>query len=314
MTRRSWALFAAMCVVWGIPFLLIRVAVRDVDPGTLVFARTALGGLVLLPFALRRGGFGPVLRRWRTLVVFSAIGIAMPWLMLGVAERHLSSSLTGLLVAAVPLVGVVVAWATRADDRGGGWLRYTGLLLGVAGVSLLVGLDFGTLHVVPLVEVLGAVIGGAVGPVIMARRLGDLPGILVVCASLFVVALGYLPYAAFHRPDSLSMKTGLSVVALGIVCTALAFVGFFALIGAIGPSRATVITYVNPAVAVALGVLLLNEKFTLAMGIGFPLILIGSVLAARRYAPSPGPAPAVPEGGVVSEEPAQAASVKGCLS
>ena len=117
MTRRGWALFTAMCVIWGIPYLLIRVAVRDIPPGTLVFLRTAIGGLVLLPIALSRGGFGPVLRRWRPLVAFTVIEMAIPWLFLSEAEQHLSSSLSGLLIAAVPLVGVVVAYVVRADER-----------------------------------------------------------------------------------------------------------------------------------------------------------------------------------------------------
>src|SRR3954453_1325583 len=129
MTRRSWALFAAMCVIWGVPYLLIRVAVRDFSPGALVFVRTAIGGLVLLPFAIRAGGFGPVLRRWRPLVAFTVIEVAVPWLLLSDAEQHLSSSLSGLLVAGVPLVGVVVAHAIGSDDRGGGAVRYLGLLL-----------------------------------------------------------------------------------------------------------------------------------------------------------------------------------------
>jgi drug/metabolite transporter (DMT)-like permease len=296
MTRRSWALFAAMCVIWGVPYLLIRVAVRDFAPGTLVFARTAVGGLILLPFALRAGGFGPVLRRWRALVAFTAIEIAVPWLMLSDAERVLSSSLSGLLVAAVPLVGVVVARVAATDDRGGGALRYVGLLLGLAGVVLLLGLDVGQVRLGAVLEMALVAVGYAVAPVIMARRLADLPSIPVVAASLLLTAIGYLPYAATHWPTSVGAKVAWSVIGLGVVCTAVAFVLFFALIAAIGPARATVITYVNPAVAVLLGVLLLGEKFTLGIAIGFPLILAGSVLAARRAeATAPACDAAVPE-------------------
>lgn len=282
MTRRSWALFAAMCVIWGVPYLLIRVAVRDFSPGTLVFARTAIGGLVLLPFALASGGFGPVLRRWRPLVAFTVIELAVPWLLLSDAERVLSSSLSGLLIAAVPLVGVLVARVAGSDDRGGGSLRYAGLLLGLLGVVVLLGLDVGEVRSGALVEMAVVAIGYAVAPVIMARRLADLPSIPVVAAALLLAAVGYLPYAVLHWPHSITAKAGWSVLGLGIVCTALAFVLFFALIAAIGPARATVITYVNPAVALLLGVLLLSERFTLGMAIGFPLILIGSVLAARH--------------------------------
>jgi drug/metabolite transporter (DMT)-like permease len=291
MSRRSWLLFAAMCVIWGIPYLLIRVAVRDVSPGTLVFLRTAIGGLVLLPLALRRGGFGPVLSRWRPLVAFTVIELAIPWLLLSDAEQRLSSSLSGLLVAAVPLVGVLVARIIGSDDRAD-TSRIIGLGLGIAGVALLVGLDLGQLHVSSLLEVAVVVVGYAVAPVIMSRSLADLPSIPVVSASLLLAAIAYLPFAVVSPPRSLTGQEISSIVVLGLVCTALAFVLFFALINDIGPARATVITYVNPAVAVLFGVVLLSERFTLGMGIGFPLILAGSVLAARK---SKVPDPGVPE-------------------
>jgi len=292
MSKRSWILFAAMCVIWGVPYLLIRVAVRDFSPGVLVFARTAIGGVVLLPFALVNGGFGPVLRRWRPLLAFTVIEIGLPWVLLSDAERALSSSLSGLLVAAVPLVGVVVAYVARSEDAGGGWLRYAGLLLGLVGVVVLLGLDFKHVTGRALVEMLLVAIGYAVAPVIMTRRLADLPSYPVIAASLLITAVAYLPYAALNWPASIGGKEAWSVIGLGIVCTALAFVVFFALIADIGPSRATVFTYVNPAVAVLLGVLLLDEPFTAGIAVGFPLILVGSVLAARRSA---APEAAVPE-------------------
>lgn len=291
--RRSWILFAAMCVIWGIPYLLIRVAVRDFSPGTLVFARTALGGLVLLPFAVRSGALGAVARRWRWLLAFTVVEIGVPWLLLSYAERSLSSSLAGLLVAAVPLVGVVVATVLRSADRGGGVLRVAGLALGLAGVVLLLGLDVGQVHAAAVVEMGVVVVGYAVAPVILSRRLADLPSLPVVCASLLLAAVGYLPYAATHLPTSVSISVGLSVLALALICTAVAFLVFFALIAEIGPSRATVFTYVNPAVAVLLGVTVLGERFTAGMAAGLPLILVGSFLAARRAAGDGAPA-AVP--------------------
>lgn len=292
MTRRSWAMFAAMCVIWGIPYLLIRVAVREVQPPALVLLRTGLGGLVLLPFALRRGGFGWIRARWRPLLAFSAIEIAVPWLLLNDAERHLPSSLTGLLVAGVPLVGVVLARLLGGERTSGAQLA--GLLLGLAGVAMLVGLDLGGLRPVSLLELVAVVVGYAVAPVIMARRLADLPPVPVVSASLLLVAVAYLPFGLAGMSTHLAPETIWSIVVLALVCTALAFVVFFALIAAIGPARATVITYVNPAVAVVLGVLLLNERLTVGMMIGFPLILAGSVLAARK--PSGAREAAAPEG------------------
>jgi drug/metabolite transporter (DMT)-like permease len=268
-----------MCVIWGIPYLLIRVAVRDVSPGTLVFMRTAIGGLVLLPLALRSGGFGPVLRRWKPLVAFAAIEIAIPWLLLGDAEERLPSSLTGLLVAAVPLVGVVAGRVAGTGDHVDG-RRWAGLLLGLVGVGMLVGLDLGSLSGLALGEVGLVVIGYATAPIIMATQLSDLPSFPVVSAALLLSALAWAPYGLTHWPRHVAANGVASIVVLGLICTALAFVVFFALIAEIGPARSTVITYVNPAVAVGLGLLLLNEQFTAGMGIGFPLILIGSVLAA----------------------------------
>jgi drug/metabolite transporter (DMT)-like permease len=293
MTRRSWLLFAAMCVIWGIPYLLIRVVVRDGDisPATLVFARTAIGALLLTPLAISRGALRPVLRRWRPLLVYTVIEVAIPWLMLSDAETKLSSSLTGLLVAAVPLVGVAIARLQRSDDRVDA-LRAAGLLLGIGGVVALLGLDIGEVHAVPLVEMGMVVLAYAIGPAIFSRYLADLPGIGVVVLSLAFTAVGYLPVAIVDPPAHLPADVVWSVLGLATICTALAFIVFFALISAIGPARATVITYVNPAVALLLGVVLLDEKFTVGMAVGFPMILAGSVLAARRRsgastAPSP---------------------------
>jgi drug/metabolite transporter (DMT)-like permease len=284
VSRRGWALFAAMCIIWGIPYLLIRVAVRDVSPGTLVFLRTVIGGAVLLPMAVRAGGFRPVLRRWKLLVAFAVLEIAIPWVLLGNAEQHLPSSLTGLLVAAVPLVGVVAGRLTGTGDHIDA-RRWAGLLLGLAGVGVLVGLDLGSVSGLAIVEVGLVTIGYATAPIIMARKLSDLPRFPVVSAALLLSAMAWAPYGLTHWPRHVPATGIASIVVLGLVCTALAFVLFFALVAEIGPGRATVITYVNPAVAVALGLLLLNERFTVGMGIGFPLILIGSVLAAGTSRP-----------------------------
>jgi drug/metabolite transporter (DMT)-like permease len=284
-----------MCVIWGIPYLLIRVAVRDVSPGTLVFMRTAIGGAVLLPMALRSGGFRPVLRRWKPLVAFAVLEIAIPWLLLGNAEQHLPSSLTGLLVAAVPLVGVVAGRLTGTGDHVDA-RRWAGLLLGLLGVGVLVGLDLGSVSGLALVEVGLVVIGYATAPIIMARQLSDLPRFPVVSAALLLSAVAWAPYGLTHWPRHVAATGIASIVVLGLVCTALAFVVFFALIAEIGPARATVITYVNPAVAVVLGLLLLNERFTAGMGIGFPLILVGSVLAASTGRPVGPTDAAAPDG------------------
>jgi drug/metabolite transporter (DMT)-like permease len=284
-------LFAAMCVIWGIPYLLIRVAVRELSPGTLVFARTAPAALLLLPLAVRRGALRPVLRRWRWVVVFAVVELAIPWLLLSGAERHLTSSTAGLLIAAVPLIAAVGYRFAGMEPLGR--RRATGLVIGFAGVAALVGLDFGSLDPGALAAVAVVAVGYAAGPLIVATKLPDLPSLGVVGTAMALTALAYAPWAATHRPAHLSPEVVASVILLTLVCSALAFLLFFELIAEVGPERSTVITYVNPAVAIVLGVALLGEPFTVGLAVGFPLIVAGSVLAtAATPALEPsGPAP-----------------------
>jgi drug/metabolite transporter (DMT)-like permease len=291
VSRRGLILFAAMCVIWGVPYLLIRVAVEEISPATLVLMRCAIAALLLLPIALARDELRPAVRRWGPLLVFAAIEIAIPWVLLGDAERHVSSSLAGLLLASVPLVGATIVLATGEHDRLG-VTTGVGLLLGMLGVAAIVGVNVGEVGAVALVELGLVAVCYSVGPMILQRYLADLPALGVIAASLAITALAYVPIAAFSFPDAMpSAEVVASVAGLGVVCTAIAFLLFFALIAEIGPVRATVITYVNPAVAAVLGVLVLEEDFTAGMAVGFVLVLAGSVLATRP-AGEPGPAPA----------------------
>lgn len=294
MTQRGLVLFALMSVIWGIPYLFIRIAVEEVTPAFLVLARTTLAAAILLPLAIGRVELRPILARWPWLVAFAAIEIALPWVALGSAEQHLSSSLTGILIAGVPLVGTVFAMVTGGADRIGriGWL---GLLIGLLGVAAIVGGDFGSTDVVALLQILVVVVCYAVGPAILARRLGGLPSVGVMALSLLLTALVYVPIGLAQWPVvAPSTDVVVAIVVLAVVCTAAAFLVFAALIDEIGPVRSTVITYVNPAVAAVLGVLVLGETLTPAMLVGFGLVLLGSMLATRPQRPSmtPNPAPA----------------------
>jgi drug/metabolite transporter (DMT)-like permease len=219
--------------------------------------------------------------------------MAIPWILLPSAEQHLSSSLTGLLVAAVPLVGALIARTTGARERLAP-INRAGLLLGLAGVAALVGLDVGSVHVTPLADTLVVVVCYAIGPVILSRMLRGVAPLGVIALSLGATAVCYIPIAAFDWPASRpSTQVVLSLITLAALCSAFAFIVFFALIEAIGPVRATVITYVNPAVAAVLGVALLGESFTGGMAIGFVLVLAGSVLATRAGRGEPALEPAV---------------------
>src|SRR5581483_7241185 len=248
-----------------------------------------------LPLAAARGALRPLLRRWLPLLAFAVIEIAVPWWLLAKAEQQLSSSLTALFLAAVPLIGAAVARTTGRRER---FSRQTlaGLGLGVVGVAVLAGFDTSGVGVLPVVEVVAVAACYAVGPAILDRYLSDSPALGVISASLGLCALVYVPLASAQLPSKAPGAEVLtSVAVLATVCTAAAFVVFFALIAEVGPVRATVITYVNPAVAALAGVAFLGESFTAGMGVGFVLILAGSILATRLspVAAPPELAPAV---------------------
>ncbi len=295
MSRRGWLLFAALSLFWGIPYLFIRVAVTEIDPLLLAFGRTFLGALLLLPFALRQGALRSLLKHWRWILLYTGIEIIIPWFMLGHAETRLNSSTTGLFIAVVPLIAAIILGRLghdRFDAR-----RITGLLLGFAGAALLVGLD---VHIDDLVSV-GALalvtIGYAVGPIIISRKLSDLPPLGVITASLILSALVYAPFTPLVWPDRMVSAQAIgSVVVLAVVCTAGAFLVMFALIAEVGPSRMTFITYLNPAIAIILGALVLQEPFTIGLAIGFPLVIIGSILGTwKSKVPPPEAAGTGPE-------------------
>jgi drug/metabolite transporter (DMT)-like permease len=294
VSRRGWLLFLAMGVLWGVPYLFIKLAVAHVPPASLVFLRTGLGALILIPLAAARGQLRPLLPAWKPVLAYTAIEVSIPWLLLNHAETRLSSSLAGLLLAAVPLVGAVLGWVTRTDRLD--WRRVAGLAIGIAGVAALVGLDLGTGDIGALLEMLGTAVCYAVGPFILARYLSHLPGLGVVAASLVLTAIVYAVPAALQLPglrlpgDALVQVIG-SVVVLAVVCTVIAFLTFFKLIEEVGPARATVITYLNPAVAIGLGVAFLGEPFTAGIAVGFVLVLLGSALATRRSRPVAAPEP-----------------------
>ncbi len=307
MSRKGWLLFIALCVIWGLPYLFIRVAVRELPPPALVFLRTAPAGLLLALFAFRGGRLRPLLARWRWVLVYTVIELCVPWLLLAHAEERISSSTAGLLVATVPLMAALIYRAAGAADHFDA-RRLTGLFIGFAGVAALVGLDLGGSDPVAIAEMGVVALCYASGPLIISRKLADLQAIGVVTASLVVTALLYAPAGIATMPSSLSGATIGSVVVLAVVCTVAAFLVFFALIREVGPARSTVITYVNPLVAVLLGVAILSEPFTLGIAVGMPLILLGSVLGT---APSLRPRGdgASPDGS--SEEPLRDALAAG---
>jgi len=280
MTRRGWLLFIALGVLWGMPYLLIRIAVSAVDPLVVAGTRTLIGTLLLLPIAWHRKVLVAGFRKWQWLLAYTLVEISVPWLLLGHAETRLNSSTAGLLLAVVPLFAALIV--TKLGHERLELRRVLGLGIGFAGVALLVGIDihFSDLPAVAITMVVALCY--AAGPIIVDRKLNDVPAVGVVTASLIVATLVYAPFAPMVWPEHFPADAVWSVVGLGVLCTAAAFLVFFALIAEVGPARATVITYINPAVAIVLGASVLSEPVTLGMVIGFPLVIVGSVLGTAR--------------------------------
>ncbi len=267
-----------MSVVWGIPYLLIRVAVRQLDPGVLVLGRTAPAALVLAPIVWRRRLLGDIVRQWRWIAAFAFVEFGVPWYLMASAERHITSSLTSLLIAAVPMISVAVQRLRRNGERFSG-RRYAGLLVGALGVILLVvgGVHSGSLRWIALVLVV--TVGYTFGPMILALKLADVPGVAVVAGATAMVAVVWIPWSAFHWPHHANAETLSSVAVLSLVCTAGAFLIFFELVKEVGSTRGVVVTYTNTALAVVLGIAFLAEPLTTVIAVGFPLVLLGSILA-----------------------------------
>ena len=288
MTKRGWLLIGALGLIWGTPYLFIRIAVEEISPSMVVFSRLLMGSLILLPLAVKQGQGGVIKTHTKGIVIFALIEMVIPFGVLGYAEQKISSSLTGLLVAAVPIVNAIITHRLGLDQH---WniKRISGLLIGLAGVSLLVGFEISAENWWSVAIVGFAIIGYALGPVVISQMLSDIPSIGIMAWSQFLGMAIYAPivFTEFNRGtwkyvEQISASAIWSVVGLGLLCTVLAFILLFKAVEEVGPSRTTIITYINPAVAVLLGIIVLSEPLTPGILLAFPVILIGSVLAASK--------------------------------
>jgi drug/metabolite transporter (DMT)-like permease len=288
MTRKGWLLFIAISVIWGIPYLFIKIAVRELDPVVVVCARAIIGATVLLPLAASQQMLRPLLRHWRMLVLFSLIHMAGSFVLISYGEQYVSSSLASLLLAANPLLVALLALGFQKSERING-PRLGGLLLGMVGLIVLLGFDVGGngQQWLGAALLLTAALGYAISALLLKRApLADLPRQGIAAAECSVTTLALLPVALTRLPDKIPSAGALaSLLVLGLICTALALPIFFALIKEVGASRGTVISYVNPAVSVALGVIVLGEPLTAATIAGFLLIIAGSWLSTTGNIP-----------------------------
>jgi drug/metabolite transporter (DMT)-like permease len=283
MTPAAYTLFLVMGLLWGLPYLFIKIAIVEVNPFALAGLRTLIASVLLIPLAMRAGALRPVLKRWPWAVVFGVMEIAIPWVLVGHAESRITSGFAGLMIATVPIAGAVVAYIV-GDHHALSRVRLIGLGIGVLGVVALVGLDSlgGHVDALSVIELLLVAVCYAAAPMIVSQKMGDLPSIGVIAVAILSVTVIYLPATIGQVQHGMpSPKVSAAILVLGLVCTALAFIFFFKLLELVGPARSTVITFLNPAVAVALGILVLGEPLTAGTAIGFPLVLLGSYFATK---------------------------------
>jgi drug/metabolite transporter (DMT)-like permease len=284
MTWRAWATFATLCAIWGLPYFFIKLALQDLSPVCIAWGRITLGAVVLVPIAWHRGVLQKAFAHKAAIVAFAVLELVVPFSLIAMGEQWISSSLTGILIATVPLSVVVIAPLFGVREHLGP-LRIAGLAIGFCGVIAIVGLDtgHGPMLWAGVVCIMISVAGYAIGPLVVQRYLSDVDELGAVAASLVVASVLLLPFAALSAPNHIPSALSLTAVAaLGIACTALALYLYFYLINVAGAARASVVAYINPAVAAVIGVLVLHEPFGWGAGVGLAMILFGSYLATGR--------------------------------
>ena len=285
MSRRAYFHFAVSGLFWGIPYLLMKVAVEDIPPAVIVCGRVLIGAAILIPIAIHQKVLMDAIRGWRFVLPYAIFEMMIPWILITNAEKKISSGLAGLLVATVPIWSTIFA-SMNGDKTVWHSKRLVGIAVGFAGLVGLVGYEsiFGETDIISILMILVAAISYSFAVNMISIKLPDVSGIAINGMAMFITAIAYSPLMILQWPaaNTVSPEAILSLAALGVFCTALAFISFFIVMKEIGPARASIGTYVNTAVAVVLGVLILSEPLTLGIIIGLPLVMIGSFLASRK--------------------------------
>jgi drug/metabolite transporter (DMT)-like permease len=287
MSRKSTLIFALVGLLWGIPYLFIKVAVDEETgyaPAIVVFGRVLIGAAILIPLAIKDRSIFDAFRGIKYVAFYALLEMVIPWILIGTAEQKISSGLAGLLIASVPIWSNIITYfqgdvdALKAN-------RLLGIGIGFVGVVLIVGIETltGSSDPLSILMVIVAAIAYAYAIILIRNKLPDVSGIAINGVAMALTAIFYLPFTIALWPDhTVSPEATYSVIALGIFSTGIAFAFFFTLIADIGPTRASLVTYWNTAVAVVLGVLILSEPITVGIGIGLPLVMLGSWLVNRR--------------------------------
>jgi len=287
MSRRNLVLFILVGFLWGIPYLFIRVAVdpeTGFSPAIVVFMRVFIGALILLPIAIYDKSFFIAIKVWKYIAVYALFEMVIPWILIGTAEQSISSGLAGLLVASVPIFSTIIT-SLHGDKSVWHPRRLFGMGVGFLGVFLLVGIESftGSSNPISILMLLGASIGYAYAVIFISRKLPGVSGVAINGIAMAMTAIFYSPALLLLWPDRAIGTTAIySVIALGVFSTGIAFAVFFTVMAEIGPARASLVTYMNTAFAVVLGVIILSEPLTIGIIVGLPLVLVGSYLASRK--------------------------------
>jgi drug/metabolite transporter (DMT)-like permease len=282
-------MFLIAGTAWGMPYLFIKIAVEDFSTWTIVFVRVVIGAAVLIPIAIKRDVWKPALKAWPWVLAYAVLEMVVPWFLITEAERVINSGLAGLLVATVPFFGLLIGILYQKDKSLMHPKTLIGLVVGFGGVILLVGIDAlnGNTSLPHVFMIIAAAALYAIAPVVVSTKIPNVSAVAVNGMAMAIVAVVYAIPAAISLPKEIAsephIESWLALIGLGVICSAVAFVAFFALMKEIGNSRATLVTYMNMAVAVLLGILILAEPITAGILIGFPLVLIGSYFATRRH-------------------------------
>lgn len=289
MSRRGWFLFILVGFLWGVPYLFIKIAVdpdNGFSPAVVVCLRTAIGAAILIPLAMRQGQLGAAIRGIKYVAPYALLEMIGPWILIGTAEQKISSGLAGLLIASVPIWATIFA-SMRGDKTVWHHMRLLGIVVGFVGLIAVVGFESikGSSDPISIAMVLVAAIGYSYAVMMVQGALPHVSGIAINAVAMAITAIFYLPLTIIQWPThEISNEAISAIIGLGVLSTGAAFVAFFALAAIIGVARGSLVTYLNTAFAVVLGVIILDEPFTTGMAIGLPLVLIGSYFASRKPA------------------------------
>jgi drug/metabolite transporter (DMT)-like permease len=282
------ALFLGVGISWGIPYYFIAIATQSFSTPSIVWLRVTIGALCLAPIVLRRGQLRNTLTNWRGVLLFAVLEMVGPWWLITEAERSAPSSLAGLMMTSIPFIAAFITGFFLGDKAAKHPATIAGLIIGFAGVFSIIGFDAvsGTIELAPVLMLAISAVCYAIAPIVASRTMPDVHGLELSAVSLAMVSVIYLPFAALTLPGDIAAGPApngvVAVIVLAVVSSALAFVLYFSLIKRWGPRRATLITYVNLLVSATLGIVFLNEPLTTGFVVGFPLVVLGSVLAGRK--------------------------------